>query len=319
MRDNSILIDWLSFTSKVHSPEDIISLLGLQNCSWQKISGMHGYRERYWYDSISVHYAGRSDMGVWLEMSGQGCRAFETYGSGDYKSIFEIILSDPAVHITRLDIAFDDYTGILDIERICNDTLKHRYKSKMDYFSVNQSSYGQSVQIGNSSSDVVIRIYDKLSERLSKIKNKDDKEKIKDEISHWIRVELQLRDDRAKEFIRLLSDDDTDVGQVYCGVLKNYLCYGYYSGSKFRNFVYWDNLLKGASALSLYVKPGIDYNLSNCINFVVNSAGNAVDCLLKIYGAKAFQNMIDNRKISQNPKYSNLIDKYNEKKKIGIL
>ena len=74
-RENSILIDWLSFTSKIHSPEEIIELLGMEGCGWEVISGMHGYQERLYFNCISVHYAGRADMGVWLEMSGQGCRA----------------------------------------------------------------------------------------------------------------------------------------------------------------------------------------------------------------------------------------------------
>ena len=89
-RENAILIDWLSLTSKLHSPEEIISLLGMEDCKWQAMHGMHGYQERLWYDSISIHYAGRADMGVWLEMSGQGCRAFETYGHGDYNVLLTL-------------------------------------------------------------------------------------------------------------------------------------------------------------------------------------------------------------------------------------
>ena len=56
-RENSILIDWLSFTSKIHSPEEIISLLGMDGCGWEVINGMHGYQERLYYESISIHYA----------------------------------------------------------------------------------------------------------------------------------------------------------------------------------------------------------------------------------------------------------------------
>ena len=315
IRENSIIIDWLSITSKKHTPEELIFLLGMNDCTWQTLSGMHGYQERLWYDSISIHYAGRSDMGVWLEMSGQGCRAFETYGNGCYETLFSLVLSDPdVIHITRLDVAFDEYTSILDISRLCKDTLAENYRSKMTYYEVTQSSNGQSLQIGSNQSNVVIRIYDKLAERLSKFKNDDDKEKIREEIPHWIRVELQMRDDRALEFIRLL--DSMEIGSAYTGVIRNYLQYGYSrvvdGEERFCLYSYWEKILQGAEAISIYRSPGTDYNLARCQNYVFNSAGNAVDALLQIHGTDMFLKLLSQRKISNNPKYLNLISKYKD-------
>ena len=289
----------------------------MQDCTWQTLSGMHGYQERLWYDSISIHYAGRADMGVWLEMSGQGCRAFETYGNGEYKTLFDLVQSEPeAIHITRLDIAFDEYTEILDISRLCKDTLAEKYRSKMTYYEVTQSSNGQSLQIGSNQSDVLIRIYDKLAERLSKFRNEGDKEKIREEIPHWIRVELQMRDDRALEFIRLL--DSMDIGLAYTGVLRNYLEYGYPrvvdGEERFCPYSYWERVLQGAEAISIYRSPGTDYNLARCENYVFNSAGNAVDALLKIHGTEVFLHLLSQRKINENPKYLNLISKHKQNK-----
>ena len=316
-RENAILIDWLSLTSKLHSPEEIISLLGMEECKWQSMNGMHGYQERLWYDSISIHYAGRSDMGVWLEMSGQGCRAFETYGHGDYNVLFDLILNEPLINITRLDVAFDEYDNILDICRICSDTVKHNYRSKMDYYQTTQSSNGQSVDIGSHQSDVMIRIYDKLAERLSKLRSESDKEKIRDDIPHWIRVELQMRDERAKEFVRHLSG--RDIGSAFTGVLRNYLEYGYFRESEdgkrtFSTYAYWDKVLSGAEKLSIYVKPAVDYNLARLENYVFNVAGNAVDALFKIHGSDLFMKKLAEREISQNPKYLTLIDKHTKEK-----
>ena len=73
-----VLYDWLSFTTKTHTPEEIIEALGLTHVPFQEIKGAHGYRDRKYFSSISIHYNGRDDMGVWCEMSGQGCRTFET-------------------------------------------------------------------------------------------------------------------------------------------------------------------------------------------------------------------------------------------------
>ena len=159
----------------------------------------------------------------------------------------------------------------------------------------------------------MIRIYDKLAERLSKFRSESEKEKIRDEIPHWIRIEIQMRDERALEFIRQLEGNE--IGNIYCGVLRNYLEYGYWrdlpDGSrKFSTFAYWEKLLNGAEARSIYVKPGTDYNLARCCDYVYNQAGNAVDALLHIYGPDLFQKLLEKRTIQPNPKYLNLISKH---------
>ena len=47
--------------------------------------------------------------------------------------------------------------------------------------------------------------------------------------------------------------------------------------------------------------------MDRCREYVVNQAGNAIDCLIKIYGLNEFRTMIDNRSTSTNPKYENLV------------
>ena len=121
-KENIVLYDWLSFTSKKHSPEELIEALGLTHCPWQEIKGAHGYRDRKYFSCISIHYNGRDDMGVWCEMSGQGCRTFESLSSRSWESLFSWIASQ-GLKITRLDVAFDDHTGVLDIKQIVQDTM----------------------------------------------------------------------------------------------------------------------------------------------------------------------------------------------------
>ncbi len=109
-----------SITSKIDSPQTLIELLGLnrEGVVWEQVKGMHGYMDWLTFGGVNIHYNGREDMGVWLEMSGQGCRTFESFGSGDYDGLFCYVLENPEeLHITRLDVAFDDHTGILDMER----------------------------------------------------------------------------------------------------------------------------------------------------------------------------------------------------------
>ncbi len=210
--ENIVIYDWLSFTSKKHSPEQIIDALGLSHVPWVESKGARGYKCKKYFSSINIHYDGRGDMGVWCEMSGQGCRTFETLSkhflAGDgWDSMFRWI-HENGCKMTRLDVAYDDHTGILPIDRIVDDTQCGMWISKSDYWETVLSAVGTSVFIGAPSSKVRIRIYDKAAER-----HVPDK--------HWIRCELQLRDDRAQCFSELTQP----IGEAFAGVILNYLRY----------------------------------------------------------------------------------------------
>ena len=305
MSENKVIYDWLSVTSKIHSPFDFVVLLGMSGVTWEETKGAHGYRDRLYYNGISVHYNGREDMGVWLEMSGQGCRAFETYGNGDFENLFAEVKENPQdMHLTRLDVAFDDHDGILDMDVICQDTLAGNFVSPSTYWEVIQSSKGQCVMIGAPSSSVLIRIYDKARERGLT----DGKP--------WTRVELQLRNDRARMFTAL----PYSFGEKWCGVLLNYLRYVVpnpedSNKSRWETADYWLDLLWFASALSIYEKPGVDYNIMHCERYVFEMAGNAVDTLLNCYGIDEFLEQLKKRKPKQNPKYQRIVEQYQNMKK----
>lgn len=194
-QENQILYDWVSITSKIDSPQTLIELLGLNRdgVTWESCKGMHGYLDRMTFGGVNIHYNGREDMGVWLEMSGQGCRTFESFGSGDYESLFDYVRENPGdLHITRLDVAFDDHSGILDMEQLKADTSSDNYISKWSGGTV-RAGHGQNrgqdtIEFGSMKSAIFLRIYNKAAER-----GFADK--------HWIRTEIQMRDERALSFL----------------------------------------------------------------------------------------------------------------------
>ena len=163
---NIVLYDWLSFTSKQHTPEELIQALGLEECPWTETKGARGYMDRLYFGCISIHYNGREDMGVWCEMSGQGCRNFEdlTTLPGKWDELLHFI-HENALHMTRLDVAYDDHTGILDIDKLAQDTQDQHFISRMRYWETVRSANGVSVMIGSPQSKTRIRIYDKAAER----------------------------------------------------------------------------------------------------------------------------------------------------------
>ena len=294
--ENIVLYDWLSFTSKTHSPEELIAALGLSHVPWTETKGARGYRDRKYFSCISVHYNGRPDMGVWVELSGQGCRTFESLSQVGWDGLFSFIRNNQ-LKITRLDVAYDDHSGVLNIKDIVDDTISGMFISKSNYWETVLSSKGTSVQIGSPQSKVLIRIYDKAAER-GKIGE------------HWVRCEMQLRDDRAAKFVQI----PLPIGEAFAGVLLNYLRFvepGTDSNKwRWPMRTYWMNLVEDAQRIRIYEAPGMEYNEERCKRYVVNQAGNAIDACIQMYGIYEFEKMIEERKTAPNPKYAMIVQQH---------
>lgn len=302
MTEDLLLIDWVSITSKIHTPEEIMAAIGMPSVPWIDTKGAHGYKDRKYFGSISIHYNGGPDMGVWLEMSGQGCRTFEDLGHGDYKVLFDLVAQHPGdMSITRLDVAFDDHSGILDISRVAQDTRDGNWVAWARSWQVTDSNKGSAIYIGSMQSDFLVRIYDKARER-----GRDGE--------HWIRVELQLRRDRAAAFAAL----DADLGDAFAGVLSHYVRFVDPDPSDSNRWRwplrdYWADLIGHAAAIRLYTKPGMEYNLYKCENYVYRQAGCAIDALIRCYGIKKFVQMLHiTLPVNKNPKYDQLVRLYLE-------
>lgn len=312
-QENIILIDWFSFTSKIDSVDTIKKLLGLDDPAivFQELGGMHGYKDRFYFEGISIHYNGSQkinlDGSVWVEMSGSGCRAFEQYSShNDWRFILSHILADlDSYHITRCDIAYDDWQGVLDIDLMRRESEKHNIVSKFRDYGVDMSFINGDITLyyGSRKSDVLFRCYNKAAERCRA-----------DEINHWIRFELQLRDEYALNFLLEFYRTE-NLGRVFSGVVNNYLRYVKPSRSD-RNKARWSirrwwlKFIDSVEKISLYTQKGTDYNEYKLHEFVINNAGNAVDTFITIYGEEKLVDELKHRRSSLSSKYQQLIDKH---------
>lgn len=306
--ENMILFDWLTFTSHCDSPETIMTMLGLKDVSWQKMDkGRNGYRQRWFFENISILYDGAENMGVCVDMSGQGCRAFETYSKISWQELMEILYySSGDYNVTRLDMAFDDHTGILDINELQDDTDSHMYVSRSRQWKVEYGSQGTTIYHGSPRSNMYIRIYDKAAER--NLEN-----------VHWIRVEMQMRDEIAFGFISGLIRNP--VGDQFRGVLHNYLRYVVDPGtdenmSRWPMADYWAELINGIQRISCWSAPGVEYNVFRLSNFVINQVGNAIACYLHIFCYDDLVRELGKRAVKMSPKYQRLLDEYNQMKLI---
>lgn len=273
-QENLVLRDWLSFTSQTLTPQEIIKHIGLAECPWTEIAGARGYKDRLYFGGISIHFNGREGMGTWCEMSGTGCRTFETYSLISWEELTDWLI-DQKFNITRLDIAFDDHSGILDVEQVQQDTEAGNMVTRSDAWETIRSSKGASLTIGSPQSLFRLRIYDKAAERAAKLKGE---EKAQLAGTHWVRVEMQLRDERAKEFLRLTQDEE--LGTIFAGVLKNYIRYvepnGDSNKSRWPMTDYWQQLLGEVDRIQLFVSPGVRYNYQDMFDNMLRQYGCAI-------------------------------------------
>lgn len=307
--DNTILFDWFSITSAIDSVTTIIEKLGLVGIPWQQGRGAHGFKYRYYYNGISIHYE-RDDELVWLEMSGTGCRAYETYSTCcDWYKLFDIILDDPFnYNLTRLDVAYDDLTDTFDMATMCRYMSRKAVVTKFRDYGIEHRSFCKNdftLFFGSNKSDVYIRIYNKAAERGRE-----------DDIKHWVRFEIQMRDENAFGFIDQLKNNQYDLGSTFIGVVNHYMRFVCESQtesnkSRWKSPVWWTKFIKDSERIKLYTKHEDQYNEAKLQEYVFGQAGQAVKCAMDIYGDDFdlyLNDYLKQHEQSKNPKYDDLRD-----------
>lgn len=315
--ENCLLYDWLSVTlsedgewfneygESIADGHIFIELLGMTGVSWEIGSGTHGYSKRLWFEGVNIHLPSEEQHNVWLEMSGSGCRAFETYGHGDWQKVFDFALR--WCNITRLDVSFDDKSGILDMEKLVGDTyFRREYVTKcnkhhvrMDMDDRTPDDNGITIYHGSRQSNLMVRIYDKAQQ----LKRYDE---------HWVRVEMELHRENARRFLEL----EGTIGEKWAGVLLNYVRYvdpDPVDSNRWRWPLkdYWSNLVKAAQPMKLYQAPGVVYNMERLEGYLFNQAGNSLRTYIECFGVDALIERLKETQPAVTPaKYKHLIQEW---------
>lgn len=300
--ENLLLIDWFSFTLHDFSLDHAKTLLGLKHITWIDMPGARGYKDKLYFNGINIHYNGSDVMGIWVEMSGSGCRAFEDFSIVSWRTLIDECIYNNGIHITRLDMAFDDHTGVFPIDKIMEDTRNEHFVSPSRWWETVYSSKGESLYIGSPQSLIRFRFYNKAAER-----------GFTDE-THWIRLEMQLRDERAEMFLSL-SDD---LKYNFDCVINNYLRFVSPSPdsnkSRWPLTSYWKKFISDVPKVSLALNLGSEYNMEQIKENVFNRWGNAIDAVLQVMDIDQFKQNLANRSTKPNPKYQAAVNEYKERK-----
>jgi hypothetical protein len=278
--ESVILFDWLSFSAKHHDAHSIVELLGLRGAEFETINGRHGWRHAMYYNGISIYYGGRDDC-VFCDMSGAGCRAYEEYGKNEWTALFAELRSDDEYNITRLDVAFDERVGLFNLKRMKRKAERKEYVSKLQWGKTERSLHDDAISIyfGSPRSATRFRFYDKAKER-----GREDE-------GHWVRLEIQMRDENAGSFLDKLPL--YSIGELFVAVVNNYVRFVEPNATdsnkrRWKTSAFWDNFIGSAGKLSLYEAPGEEYNMMNLNNFVINQAGAAAAVFIDIHGVDEY-------------------------------
>lgn len=291
--ENQFVIDWLTVVFKGMDAQSVIRTLDLdENIPWdtKEACFRNGYPCRTTYKHVTILWGAdearfysdplkaRNDMGVCLDISGQGCRELETLGL-DWGKFLRKIRDLRCVNVTRLDLAYDDHSGVLDLHRVAQDTQDRCYTSHCRKTKVLWSDnstldvQGLTVYVGSEKSDTFLRMYDKAAER-----EYNQKE------LHWVRVELQLRNGCATNAAWRLAAV-CDVGSLVSGILRNYIVYRENSTdenkSRWPVAEYWAKLLQDMERIRLYTTPGEEYNLSKSERQLIHQYGQLIQVMAK--------------------------------------
>lgn len=285
--ENTYIIDWLSFTCKLGNPLEVIEKVGLGSLDFSETErGRYGYDLGYTVDGlINVFYsAKRSDMGVHVEMTGQGVRKYETVMQAEgvtWAQVFEHLSSFAT--FSRIDLALDEYEGLVGFDDIIEKIERGEHVGRCRSFKVisgrgsNGEHTGTTIYMGSNKSDIMLRVYEKNYERQAKGYEID--------VPIWNRWELVLKHEKANDFVTRYLDGGYSFGSLFGGILADLIRFvepgADTNKSRWQTSPWWSDFLAMAEPIQL---KGKEYqpSLAKTLNWVENSTVTAIKGLSAI-------------------------------------
>ncbi len=294
-----VLVDWLTFSVKEKDPRKVIQqFLGMDPDLFQDTgyTQFMGYTRVQRFSDILVCSEGREDknfhdMGVCVSMSGNGCRTFETMSkltfpgvkdkqgmeSVAFPVLFQLLVSTEGANVSRIDIACDDHTGYLSMDKIIEKTYAGDINSRMTFRDVHSSMKGKkkagaTVYIGAESSAFRVRIYDKALEQGTD--------------GHWVRVELVMRDKNSRSFVENMTNSE-NVGKLAAQVINDKFSFIQQDDSNITRCTvcsWWTDFVDELEAVRLVARKVIQHSVERIGSWVEAQVGPSLAILFRTMG-----------------------------------
>lgn len=213
-----VSIDYVRFTIPLLS-ENFVSLAEFVTGKGERMpTGMNGYTHRsaVLKTGFVLWNPKRTDMGIHVVLPSTALAGIKLTAIGLMNWV-----RDKGGWFTRLDIAFDDFAGVIDIaemdRKLRAGEVVTRWRSaktqKGDYEIGVGIDRGDGVTVGSRSSDSYLRVYDKKKERDVAGKPFGGE--------HWVRVELEVTGKKCAKLAQMLADTayTGDAGQLAANLL----------------------------------------------------------------------------------------------------
>lgn len=320
------IVDYFTFSTKFYNPLQVIEFLGLDSpdIHFEPCRGKWNYSDGVYYRSIKILYNGNTEEMkdfVTVEMTGEGCRTFEDFGAGCWSDLFQMFL-DGDISITRFDYALDDHDDYLDLDLLIDSTEKRAesggflhwvsdYRSyKVSYSADSKGCKGRTLYWGSNKSENFFRIYDKALQQ-------------KDRVSHWVRMELQLRGKHAEAFVRMAHSEyyNGDMALLFSEYLAKKVRFVQQAedatdtnNRRWENMPFWDKLLDGVAKAAPFIFPGIDHSVDKVVNYVTKNCCQLLVTALSVMPLDALlDNMARHRKYKPlKPVYANMLEEHRD-------
>ncbi|WP_248855393.1 replication initiation factor domain-containing protein [Vagococcus lutrae] len=187
-------------------------------------SSFKGFRHVYTNGLLFIHYDNRGDQDVLLlEIKSKGCRSLEKIPNYSWKQFFQKIsvitrsLPITRYNVKRIDVAIDSSTS----ETLTPDRLRYYFNRQLissrwqkirmiqEFRITSSEATGNSVYLGNRSSDFSILVYDKQLESNSK------------ELRY--RTELRFKNSWGKEVMKVILNNSNNFSSFLESVLRRYI------------------------------------------------------------------------------------------------
>lgn len=196
-----------------------------------KVNGIQGYTNTYdmFYCTVHVNPKHLSQK-ISVRMQGQDLGCYRDLGGTEAK-LFDFIKGAKAAP-SRIDIAFDLFGYGIDVSRMYSDWKRGKVRGHFRTVQpLTKGTVGEggaiveatTVYFGSRTSEVMVRIYEKGKQQNTEL--------------DWIRVELEIKGDKAK----VVAEDCYRLG---VGVVGRQMLREYFSAMPYK---FWSELTQGAS------------------------------------------------------------------------
>lgn len=303
--------------------EDVLDLAGLTEhfTNFQDLGAKMNYAKKHYFNGIGVYESSmekRSEMGYCIEMSGDGCRYFESImgprftWKSFFKKFYKEIEKGCALNICRIDLAYDDFGKMLSMRKIRKSIEKGKCVSLFRKGrnveelqppcriseNIKGKSKGQTIYIGNRKSNASCKFYDKLEEQKSKYARDEEKLKELKAIRHWIRFEITYRNNSAIKLINSMMYMTDEAFMKYASEYVNsYIRFADRKDSdnvsRLETAKWWENFIGSAERAVLKTVPLKKSALISSIKIVSYSWAKTIKAVITNIGLDAFLKIIE--------------------------